>query len=710
MTQRNLFNFNASSLNMSQRLSTGIRINSAADDAANLSLSKKISSENRGLKVANLNLQISLEKLNTYESSYSSALDDLQRMRDLAVQAANGTNSASERNALSAESSELKENIVKTREIAHQDLALDSDLMKGVARKSYDTAIANGYDDAHIIKDASEFQTKISADMAGDFILMDNINMAELGTLSDSAITGTFSGNFDGNGYAINNLKIDSTASSVGLFSQTSGTIENLALKNATITSTGDQVGGITGFMNGGSIQNSSALGVNINGDNQVGGLAGETNGGSIQNSYTTGGIHGTLTGAGTLTVGAGGIAGLTDGTNIQTSYSSAAVSGEDNIGGFIGWTAGTNISNCYASGNITAYDTVDTGSAGGFVAVNDAASSITSCYATGNVKAGRCAGGFVGFNRNSSIDGSFSTGNVSGTFALGGFAGVNQLAGASITNSDSSGNVSGTNVLGGFIGFHQSGATIDNSFSTGNVSGDNTIGGFAGRFITGATATNCYAKGTVSGNTIIGGFVGSMASAASNIDATNSWNSDSTTTGIGTLTSGTFSAIGVSGNSMAAGQNISESWSSSTWNFKTGAPSLKKEATTMSIQIGSQADSSSQANIEDFYMDLSGLVPTLNFSTQADARAAIESIDSVINALTSQEAGLGSQISNLQSILKTNTDKSLNLTESNSTIKDTDMALEAAKLAKNQILTQSAMSILQQSQQIKAQSVLSFY
>lgn len=86
-----------------QRLSTGYRINKAADDAAGLTISESLRSQARGATVASQNAQAGVNLLQTAEGDLGIIQDNLQRIRDLAVQAANDTNGTSERNAIQAE-------------------------------------------------------------------------------------------------------------------------------------------------------------------------------------------------------------------------------------------------------------------------------------------------------------------------------------------------------------------------------------------------------------------------------------------------------------------------------------------------------------------------------------------------------------------------------------------------------------------------------
>jgi flagellin len=95
-----------STSNISQslsKLSTGYRINKAADDAAGLTISESLKSQARGSQVAANNAQAGINLLQTAEGDLAIIQDNLQRIRDLAVQAANGTNGTSERNAIKSE-------------------------------------------------------------------------------------------------------------------------------------------------------------------------------------------------------------------------------------------------------------------------------------------------------------------------------------------------------------------------------------------------------------------------------------------------------------------------------------------------------------------------------------------------------------------------------------------------------------------------------
>ena len=80
-----------------QRLSSGLRINSAKDDAAGLAISNRLTSQIRGMDVARRNANDGISIAQTAEGAMQTSTNILQRMRDLALQSANGSNSDSDR-------------------------------------------------------------------------------------------------------------------------------------------------------------------------------------------------------------------------------------------------------------------------------------------------------------------------------------------------------------------------------------------------------------------------------------------------------------------------------------------------------------------------------------------------------------------------------------------------------------------------------------
>jgi flagellin len=105
--QRNLSTSQSALSTSLQRLSSGMRINSAKDDAAGLAISERFTSQIRGLDQAKRNANDGVSLLQTAEGSLQSTGDILQRVRELSVQSANATNSAGDRKAIQAEVGQL---------------------------------------------------------------------------------------------------------------------------------------------------------------------------------------------------------------------------------------------------------------------------------------------------------------------------------------------------------------------------------------------------------------------------------------------------------------------------------------------------------------------------------------------------------------------------------------------------------------------------
>ena len=109
--QRNL-SMNQSSLATSlQRLSSGLRVNSAKDDAAGLAIATRMTAQSRGMTVAIRNANDAISLTQTAEGALGQIKDHLLRMRDIAVQSSNATNSSSDRAALEAEYDQLQAEI-----------------------------------------------------------------------------------------------------------------------------------------------------------------------------------------------------------------------------------------------------------------------------------------------------------------------------------------------------------------------------------------------------------------------------------------------------------------------------------------------------------------------------------------------------------------------------------------------------------------------
>ncbi|HEY4665337.1 MAG TPA: flagellin [Comamonas sp.] len=123
--QRNLASSQGAQATAMQRLSSGVRVNSAKDDAAGLAIAERMNTQVRGMNVAIRNANDGISLAQTAEGALGKIGDNLQRMRELAVQSANDTNGASDRQALDNEYKQLaleNERIIKGTTFNGQEL------------------------------------------------------------------------------------------------------------------------------------------------------------------------------------------------------------------------------------------------------------------------------------------------------------------------------------------------------------------------------------------------------------------------------------------------------------------------------------------------------------------------------------------------------------------------------------------------------------
>jgi flagellin len=114
--QRNLSGSSESLQTSMQRLSSGMRINSAKDDAAGLQIANRLTSQINGLNVAQRNANDGISMAQTAEGAMQESANILQRMRDLSLQSANGSNSSDDRAALQKEVSALQQELTRIAE------------------------------------------------------------------------------------------------------------------------------------------------------------------------------------------------------------------------------------------------------------------------------------------------------------------------------------------------------------------------------------------------------------------------------------------------------------------------------------------------------------------------------------------------------------------------------------------------------------------
>ena len=178
-----------------EKLSSGYKINRAADDAAGLSISEKMRKQIRGLTQASANAQDGISAVQTAEGALTEVHDMLQRMNELAVKAANGTNSKDDRSYIQAEVNQLVTEIdrVSTTTKFNETYLLkgtNTDANGGVGALSYATAGAlTGITAANLVAGQGEEKLEFNVTTAA--------NQTDIGTAKSGSIAiGTVTYNF----------------------------------------------------------------------------------------------------------------------------------------------------------------------------------------------------------------------------------------------------------------------------------------------------------------------------------------------------------------------------------------------------------------------------------------------------------------------------------------------------------------------------------
>ena len=243
---------------------------------------------------------------------------------------------------------------------------VDTSTMTALSAVSEDTRLSDGTYKICTTEDLIQLAAMANDYKTGNctFVLANDIDLSTVDNWTPIGDGYAFGGTFDGNGYTISNLKINTTNNPTGLFGWTTGTIKNLGVEN-----------------------------VNITGASDVGGLIGKA-AGTVSNCYTTGSVvmasYTTDSGGTAVVSDAGGLVGTNFGKIIDC-YSEANVTGDGNIvGGLVGYSSGDGIIRCYAAGNVSGK-----GYVGGLA--GRAYCTVKDSYSMGTVYGDFYEGGLIG-------------------------------------------------------------------------------------------------------------------------------------------------------------------------------------------------------------------------------------------------------------------------------------------------------------------------
>jgi len=389
-----------------------------------------------------------------------------------------------------------------------------------------------------------------------------------------------FKGTFNGNNHVISNLYIsEKTTSRQGLFGTNAGTIENLTIENANVSTSSADTGILVGYnMAGGTINNVTVKGqLNVTSTvSHIGGVVG-SNLGTVNQAINYASINSQYRYV-------GGIVGQNNQKAIVSScYNYGTVTGKSDV--YVGGICGSNenastITQSYNHGTVTGTNN----NIGGICGVNHNTSTISNSYNQGTVNGAYNVGGICGANQNTStIEKSHNYAAVTGSGNVGGITGINTNNSYVKTSSNSMAiNLGNANGVGGIVGINQT-ATITECFNKAKISSTGvTIGGIVGNNQTNAYITNCYNKGAVSttgkdqyDQAYIGGIAGCNENTSTIKGCYNTGEVTSSYKYVGGI-------VGYNGNSSAGTQTVQNV-------FNTGT--IKKSSTSASKNIGESSN-----------------------------------------------------------------------------------------------------------------------
>ncbi len=284
------------------RLSSGLRINSAADDAAGLAISDRMSAQVRGLNQAARNANDGISLAQTADGALSSVSDNLQRIRELAVQSVNSTNSASDRASMQLEVAQLQSEIDR---VATQTQFNGTNLLDGSFTQK---AFQVGANVGQTITVASIASARTSA--LGVYQGYSLTNLA-IGTAAAGvqALTVTVGG---GAAQALGSVSVDAKAITAAI---NSGNVAGLtATANATAVAAGVSTANAT--VAGTATLTLNGVAISIAGVNGAAALAGNR-----ANAVAAINAQSAATGVVATDTGAGVSLAAADGRNITTAY-----------------------------------------------------------------------------------------------------------------------------------------------------------------------------------------------------------------------------------------------------------------------------------------------------------------------------------------------------------------------------------------------------
>jgi len=654
--QRNLNNSQKANDVALQRLSSGLRINSAKDDAAGLAISTRFDSQIRGTNVAIRNAGDGISLAQTAEGSLNSITSNLQRIRELALQSSNDTNTDVDRDSLNQEVQQLISEIDSTSKNASFN-----------GKKLLDGSFGN-----------ATFQTGANQGQTISFTIskttIDTLGSALTnGVSSDTG--GSAASDLAGGDLVINGVSVGASSSADDTSSVTlasSSAIAKAAAVNAVSAKSGVTATANSNTVGGATIgADAAAATVVINGISVNVTLSGST--ASVRTAQMASAINAVAGQTGVRAeIAADSSGGINlvadDGRNIQLAGNAA--------------NAGLGTAGSYA---------------GSFTLVSKDGSDITLGSTTGDIRA---HAGFDNGKFNGANSGAVSNGGTVGSTALTALSeGDLVINGVSVGSTEASMDTASTSLA--------SSSAIAKATAINLVSKDSGVS--ADVIATRVTSTAVTAAAaTISINGVATIAIAQQANVGLQVKAiVDAVNGVAGQTGVTAeiLDGDQYQLVAKDGRNIQI--NIGTAGGGLATGVTSGGVALKGAG---KIDISTNTGNLENAGFEvgKYGGAASGqLLKDVDISTVDGANSALKAIDNALSTVSRNAAGLGAIQSRFDSTISNLSSTSENLSSANSRTKDADFAAETAALSRSQVLQQAGMSILAQAN-ARPQQVLS--
>ncbi len=663
--QRNLDRTQSEGLSALNRLSSGLRINSARDDAAGLAISTRFTAQVRGLSVAIRNANDGISLAQTAEGALGAMTESLQRLRELALQSANATNSDSDRQALNAEAKQLIE-----------ELGRVSDQTNFNGRKLLDGSFKSSVQIGTNVGEVVEFGiNEVSTENLGGGI---GSGISAIGNANAIA-----NGDLSINGVAIGpSSATDDTASSANAGASA---IAKVATINRSTAETGVRA----------EVNENVAAGAAMSGFTAATGTI-TVNGVSVAVS-TTG--DGATTRSAVVTA----INGVSDQTGVT-----AVDTGSDNGGVNLVAADGRNIT--VAFGTVTSATTGVAAAAtyeGGYTLISETGEDIVIDGGDGSTSAdvanaGLNVGTFGGTTSavtSSAQAGATLNSLVAGDLVINGVSvGASQASDDTASSTDNAASAIAVAAAINAVSDQTGVSAVANETvlvggtsqtTTGGVSGAITINGIATASVTTTTDGETNRTLAIDAINAISGRTGVVASDNGTTITLSAADGRNISVQVASAGLGTDVGLNETVDGIGTGEGVTGTvtlQSASAFELSAGTTNGDSGVTDVGFEQGSFGGISDGQFLTE-----------VDISTVAGAEDALSAIDNALDSVNRERANLGAIQNRLDSTITSLAINVENLTAARSRILDADFAKETAELSRTQVLQQAGVSILAQ-------------